>query len=98
IHISGYHSYIITPLYCREVLAWIHTPLNFINTYGTASIRHELELDYDVTILTTNTRLANEFAFDLGTYRANGFTICHLGLTDISVYLEFTPEAINENL
>src|SRR5438093_209300 len=59
--------------------------------------RGRLDLELDVTVLTSAARLAHEFALRLGR-TPNGLTIGHLGLADVGLHAELAEEAVDDDL
>src|SRR5690606_40547698 len=56
-----------------------------------------LQLEDNVTVLTTTTGLLDEFTFDFVASLADGFAVSHLWFTHVGFHAEFTAHAVYQN-
>src|SRR5690606_31712041 len=96
-HHTSAKSFLDAFVDCRDVLARNHAALDGVDEFVTAARLERLELEHDVTVLTTTAGLFDELAFDFFASLADGFAVSPLRLADVGFHTELTTHAVDQN-
>jgi len=83
---------------CRDVFARNGTALDRVNEFEALARFLRFDLQNHVTVLTTTTRLLDEFAFRLFAHFTDRFAVSHLWLADGRFNVEFALHAVNDDV
>src|SRR5690606_30909875 len=99
--VTGHHTcgegFLDTLVHSGDVLARHHTALDGVDEFVTTARLERLELEHDVTVLTTTAGLLDELAFDFFAGLADGLAVSHLGLADVGFDAELTTHSVDQN-
>ena len=96
---TGFHSFFDTFAYCRNVFLRNSTTnysrFEFVSFFCVCI--HWLKFNFTVTILSTSTGLFCIFMLNVNRF-CDGLFVCNLRSTNVSLYLEFSQQTVNDDI